>query len=261
MRDNGAFEIADMLRMNSSLKELNIEENSIGDKGVREIASALAESNRTLEVLHIGHSSIFILAATELSKALKINPFIRKLVLRKCSISGEICSILMEGVLYSSSLESLDLSGNSIGNSGAQSIANVLKTNEILRELDISANKIKLTGIRRIAESIRMSESIEKLALHSNLFNEEGIKVIVDALIENTSLIRLKLKLGSFSHIDLERLLLFKKSIAEEQERNSVLRKALRKFLLCACIKSCQRGEYILDQNILRSILFPMIFL
>jgi Ran GTPase-activating protein (RanGAP) involved in mRNA processing and transport len=250
LQDDGAFEIADMLTVNSTLKVLNLDENSIGDKGLRGIASALV-LNRALEVLEISNSSMFALAASELRKALKSNSTLKKLNLSNCSISDDICSTLMEGLLHNSALGCLDLSYNQIGNHGAQSIAKVLKFNEYLVDLFLGYNKIRLTGVRDIAKAIRKSESIEKIQLHSNLFDENGIDPILEALQENTSLKHIYL--GNFPNHCGDFIL------AEQFERNSMLRRKLRKFLVCAYSKCvCEKGGFILDQSILRSILFPM---
>jgi hypothetical protein len=167
----------------------------------------------------------------------------------------------MEGVLTNTSLESIDLSHNNIRNRGAQSIAKVLKKNEILTELFLANNNIRFTGIKHIANSISKSNSIQKLQIQSNLFGEEGVHVILGAVLENKSLVDVCLRsFDYFNYDDAAYCMRLEGTLAETLERNRVLRFASRKFFLCAYTKrACKNGGYILDHGILCSILFPMI--
>ena len=54
----GARKLAAALRRNAALTNLNVEGNGIGDAGVRAIAKALREENRTMKALGIEHETL-----------------------------------------------------------------------------------------------------------------------------------------------------------------------------------------------------------
>lgn len=70
--DKGAVAIANMLRVNTALTTLALDENEIGDVGLAAIAEAL-KVNTALKVLEIGSNRITSTGATAIAEALKTN--------------------------------------------------------------------------------------------------------------------------------------------------------------------------------------------
>src|SRR6185312_5439126 len=100
IRNSGAIILAKILKSNSSLNSLNLQENQIGATGAMALAKAL-ESNSSLISLNLWNNQIGDTGATALAKALESK----------------------------SSLTSLNLRGNQIGDKGATALAKVLESN------------------------------------------------------------------------------------------------------------------------------------
>lgn len=75
--DEGAKCLANMLRDNKTIKELNITDNNIGTEGVKYLANAL-KKNDTLEVLYLGYNNIGDEGAKCLADMLTVNKTLQK---------------------------------------------------------------------------------------------------------------------------------------------------------------------------------------
>jgi hypothetical protein len=114
--------------VNSTLQQLNMSANGIGDSGAAAVAEALMV-NFSLKKLDLGNIDLGDDGAEDIAKALKVN----------------------------SVLEELGLSSNGIGDSGAASIARALMRNTSLRQLDLCDNDIGDAGAAAIEESLELS--------------------------------------------------------------------------------------------------------
>ena len=109
----GAKWIAKSLKNNSSMKELNLQANDMGDDDAWWIADALGE-NKTLETLNLGSNAFGCGGASDIAADLRDN----------------------------TSLKTLDLTRNAIGRQGASELMDALDENSTLTRLGLSSNKI-----------------------------------------------------------------------------------------------------------------------
>jgi len=123
------------------LKEVNLNNKSIGDEGAKALANAL-RTNSTVTVLNLGDNSIGDEGAKALSNALLTNSTLTELDLSDSSIEDEGAKALADVLLTNSTLTELNLSTNCIGAEGAKALANALLTNSTLTELNLGANCI-----------------------------------------------------------------------------------------------------------------------
>ena len=108
-------------------------------------------------------------------------------------------------------LQQLDLGGNSIGEAGAQAIADALRENSTLQQLDLSDNgigspgsltpasqagsdsdsesdnEIEGAGARAIADALRQNSTLQQLELVGNDIQEAGKQAIKDILRSNVA--------------------------------------------------------------------------
>ena len=87
--NEGAGYLADMLRTNRSIKELHLSSNEIGNRGVEQLANALAYRNKTLKVLVLSFN-IFITDSciNDLMKIFKYNQTLERLSITDCNLSA-----------------------------------------------------------------------------------------------------------------------------------------------------------------------------
>jgi Ran GTPase-activating protein (RanGAP) involved in mRNA processing and transport len=144
----GASILADALRHNKYLEELNISHNSISDLGVRYLAFAINSS--VLKRIHLTNNAISDEGATYLAEMLRTNTNLLQLL----------------------------LNGNQIGNYGMNVLANTLTNcNTRLESLNLSANKdISDESIDSLVDMMEHNRSLKKLDLRYNNLSEDGEK-------------------------------------------------------------------------------------
>ena len=109
----GAKWIAKSLKNNSSIKELNLQANDMGDDDAWWIADAIG-ANKTLQMLNLGSNAFGDGGASDIAADLREN----------------------------TSLKTLDLTRNGIGRQGASELMDALDENSTLTRLGLSSNKI-----------------------------------------------------------------------------------------------------------------------
>ena len=122
-------------------------------------------------------------------QALAFNSTVLSLNLMKWKFTN----VLTRTLEVNTSLSSLDLRFNSIGNEGANSLAHALRVNTSLSSLDLSGNSIGYEGVNSLAQALRVNTSLSSLGLHENTIGNEGANSLAQALRVNTSLSSLHL--------------------------------------------------------------------
>ena len=147
--------IADIIKV-SHLEELKIVENSICESGITEIAAALAVNDR---IISLTFSSI--------------------------GLSDSDINVLMNTFNVHSTIESLDISTNKIGNNGALEVAKFLIRHKTLKVLNLSHNFIGLdeAGIKvYISLLFNFGVNISNKVQEMNFWDCSGIVALAAAL-------------------------------------------------------------------------------
>ncbi|XP_006000762.2 NACHT, LRR and PYD domains-containing protein 3-like [Latimeria chalumnae] len=186
-------DLSSAISKNSSLTELNLNKNRLGDSGVKLLLAALKEAACGLEKLGLGECDL------------------------RAGCCGEFSSIFSNG----SSLKDLDLSGNNLGDSEVKlllaalndpncklqklrlgkcdltaglcnELSSILIKNSSLKELDLSKNKLKDSGVKLLWAALKDSNcKIQKLELRDCDLTDDCYKDLASALRTNSSLIEL----------------------------------------------------------------------
>ncbi|XP_044166448.1 protein NLRC3-like [Acropora millepora] len=129
--------------------------------------------------------------------ALRVNTSLTSLNLGLNFIGDEGAHSISEALRVNTSLTSLVLSYNSIGKEGAHSLSEALRVNTSLTSLDLSDNSIGDEGAHSLSEALRVNTSLTSLYLASNSIHAEGAHSLSEALRVNTSLTSLYLSENS----------------------------------------------------------------
>ncbi|KAL0242426.1 hypothetical protein GEMRC1_004989 [Eukaryota sp. GEM-RC1] len=135
------------LKTNTTVTNVNLIYNSIGDEGVR----ALAE-------------------------ALKVNTTVTSVVLRDNSIGDEGAKALAEALKVNVTVTSVDLQDNSIGDEGAEALAEALKVNTTVTSVNLCDNCIGDEGARALAEALTVNTSVTSVNLADNSIEDGGAR-------------------------------------------------------------------------------------
>ena len=167
----GAQHLAQALRVNTSVKTLNLSYNPLGDEGAKALAEMLrgngTESggtvNTTLEHVDLCNCSIGPVGAQHLAQALRVNTSVKTLNLSYNPLGDEGAKALAE----------------MLGRNGAESSGTV---NTTLEHVDLSRCSIGPVGAQHLAQALCMNTSIRTLALSGNPLHAEGAKALAEML-------------------------------------------------------------------------------
>jgi len=144
-----ALETSAISDMITSLEEINIKNNKLGDDGAVILSKGIIKSY-TLRVLDITENNITATGATAIA----------------------------ESLLYNTSLEVLNMSNNAIGEDGAIQFGHAITNNKMLKHLHLGDCKITATGVTAIANGLLHNNSLKVLYLSNNAISLDGAAAI-----------------------------------------------------------------------------------
>ncbi|XP_051550939.1 protein NLRC5-like isoform X2 [Myxocyprinus asiaticus] len=166
LTDKSCSALSTVLRSETNLKELNMNNNNLQDSGVKLLCTGLESIKCKLEILRLS----------------------------KCKLTEESCSALA-AVLSSdsSSLRELDLSNNTLKDSGVKLLSVGLKSNCKLEILTFSDCSITEEGYKSLASALKSNPShLIELDLRGNDPGESGVKMLYDLLKDPNCKLKLR---------------------------------------------------------------------
>ncbi|KAI9325419.1 hypothetical protein DFJ73DRAFT_913631 [Zopfochytrium polystomum] len=100
-----------------------------------------------------------------------------------------------------STLQSIGLSWNAIGQEGAKALADALRTNTSLKSINLSSNSIGDEGGKALADALTVNSTLQSIDLSWNGIGQEGAKALAFALRTNTSLKIVDLRLNEMGPV------------------------------------------------------------
>ena len=189
LHDNpGVVHIAESLKHNHSLLEINLRRCGITEKGCKAIGDALMV-NRYLQVLDLYNNAISA-AVVHITKSLKHNHSLLEINLGNCGISEKGAKAICEALMVNRSLQVLDLEYNPIS-AGVVHIAESLKHNRSLLKINLGACGLTEKGAESLAISLKENNSLQTLILRGNYLSDRGDAHVADGLRHRNCLKRL----------------------------------------------------------------------
>ncbi len=191
-----ALEASNLEEFSIYATQLDLHDRCIGDVGVAAISEALGR-NRSLKSLSIAQNGVTSTGLKSITSMLDGNHNITSLDLHSNRINSEGVAVLATSHLTSPScdLETLILAGNhDIGNDGAKSIALSLCSNSSLKILGLQSCGIGGKGAERFATTLSQNHTLRELNLCGNVtIGDNAVELIARGLRENTALHKLDL--------------------------------------------------------------------
>ncbi|XP_065110722.1 NACHT, LRR and PYD domains-containing protein 3-like [Paramisgurnus dabryanus] len=192
--EKGCAALALALRSNPShLRELNLNNNKLGDLGMKLLAAGLEDPQCQLKKLQLFSCGITEEGCAALASALRSNPsHLRELNLSRNKPGDSGVQLLSTLGDPHCKLEKLDLFSCDITEEGCAALASGLRSNPShLRELDLRFNKPGDSGVKMISDVLKNPHcKLKKLKLWECNFGEEGCAALASALISNPSHLR-----------------------------------------------------------------------
>ena len=184
--------IAESLKHNHSLLEINLSNCDISEKECEAIGEALMV-NRSLQVLDLYDNPISA-GVEHIAESLKHNHSLLKVNLSRCDISEKGAKSLAISLKENNSLLTLILSRNYLSDGAAAHIADGLRHNDHLKKLDILGCSIGDQGMKSLGCALKMNSSLEDLNVTWNhSVTGVGLLALGESLKKNRGLKRLKL--------------------------------------------------------------------
>lgn len=159
----GVSYLANALSNNSTLTELILYNNRLGDKGVRLLAFELSINNRTLKKLNLGLNDLTDDGVQHLAQMLKTNRTLTHLWLHENHIADRGTQFLAAVLARQNwTLQFLALFSNkSLSDSSVTALADMLRLNQSLQELNIDHCSVTETGEAKLQEMIKSKKDFQ----------------------------------------------------------------------------------------------------
>lgn len=171
--------LAEMLRTNTTLLDLDLGDCELGMKSLVSITSALNESNKTLQALSLENPRLTTVQEEHVwhaARMLAANDSLRVMKMGKWFVRYTGCETLVAyGVCANATLEVLDLRCNKICEVAGKSIARILTENTTLRCLNLEENALACNGAEAIAAALPSCTSIVEIDLRCNGIGDRGL--------------------------------------------------------------------------------------
>jgi len=180
---------------NKNLRLLGLSETNLTASSAKKIATYL-ECNIGLTILDLSDNNLTDAGAGSIASVLPRNRYLQHLSLSKCGITDHVMKTIAwwiknsirrtGGILDDEAAQfysgndflSLFLDGNSIGDTGAELLANVLKKNHVLQHVSLSWNKISDVGAIKILEMLKENRALREVSLIENPISEPLLREI-----------------------------------------------------------------------------------
>ena len=197
----GVLRLAKALATNPSLRVLSIGFNMLGSAGAVAVTQAFATSkNSTLEALNLCSNGIGSdeHAFPALCEAFSQCTSLTKIGLACNEIGPDGIRLLLDAFSKLERLEVLDLFNTSMGDQGANHIAQYVKANRTVRTINIGWNKLTSEGAVMVCSALESNDKLESLRMSYNpAVGRKGAVAISSLLKSSTSIVSLDVRWNS----------------------------------------------------------------
>jgi len=216
----GALEVSWLLKQNQTLTVLDLVNCGILDDGIKALMDGL-RSNRAMKHVYLGTNGITAKGAVHVSEFLqdtKKKTSLHTLYLSCNRLGDEGARILGEGLRKDNSLQRLGLAANRIRAKGLKAIADAVRNHPTLKKLDVGyvkavkavaelGNRIEDDGAKILAELIKTNETLRSIDCIHNRITERGLTFLRESLEKNSSLTSLDcVQFGIYNELTYERI-------------------------------------------------------
>jgi Ran GTPase-activating protein (RanGAP) involved in mRNA processing and transport len=156
-----------------------------------EIVVEYAIKRKQCTELELGSNRIAFIGTWTLAEALMNNKTLKYICLWNNSLCDDSINYLVQALSNNNNtLAILNLGKNNITDIGAEELAKMLRTNQILTELYLGENQISNEGVRMLAHSIEnYNRTLERLSLLSNQSVSDGcVRHLLQMINRNNTL-------------------------------------------------------------------------
>ncbi|XP_030687399.1 leucine-rich repeat-containing protein 74A [Globicephala melas] len=202
----GTKAIAIALVSNTSVLTLELADNSITEEGILSLVEMLQE-NYYLQEMNISDNDLGLEGARILCEFLQNNTSsLFSLQLSGNNFKEEAAELFCQALSTNYRIKSLDLSHNQFSDKAGEYLGQMLALNVGLQSLDLSWNHLYIQGVVALCSGLRANVSLKKLDLSMNSFGNEGAAALGEVLRLNNSLAYLDLSSNNINNEGLSKI-------------------------------------------------------
>ncbi|XP_074086789.1 ribonuclease inhibitor isoform X2 [Macrotis lagotis] len=206
--------IPTLLRTKSTLTDLQLSDNHLGDEGMKLLCEGLLDPKCSLERLELEYCEFTSASCAALSSVLKAKGSLQELTLNNNELGEEGVVLLCQGLMDPNcQLQVLKIEGCGVTPANCKDLSTILQTKESLQELCLGENKvgdmglaalcqgilnpacklktlwlwecdITAEGCRVLAQVLKSKPCLKKLSLICNQLGDEGAELLCQALLD-----------------------------------------------------------------------------
>jgi Ran GTPase-activating protein (RanGAP) involved in mRNA processing and transport len=157
--------------------------------------------------LDVSYKKIGAEQAKQLAKELATNTTLKSLALHANCIGDDGAAAIAIALQASTSLEALNLGYNGICDVGMTAIAQTLTLNNSLKELRLGGNMIGTSGLRSLAFALKVNTGLTTLSIFNCSIDDKGAAILADVLKSNTTLATLYLFINKIGDVGAQAIL------------------------------------------------------
>ncbi|XP_032477642.1 leucine-rich repeat-containing protein 74A [Phocoena sinus] len=202
----GTKAIAIALVSNTTVLKLELADNCITEEGILSLVEMLQE-NYYLQEMNISDNDLGLEGARILSEFLQNNTSsLFTLQLSGNNFKEEAAELFCQALSTNYRIKSLDLSHNQFSDKAGEYLGQMLALNVGLQSLDLSWNHLYIQGVVALCSGLRANVSLKKLDLSMNSFGNEGAAALGEVLRLNNSLAYLDLSSNNINNEGLSKI-------------------------------------------------------
>ncbi|ELV12618.1 ribonuclease inhibitor [Tupaia chinensis] len=201
------------LRRMPTLRELHLNDNPLGDAGLRLLCEGLLDPQCHLEKLQLEYCNLTAASCEALAAVLWAKPGFKELMvsnngigeagvrvlcqglrdsacqletlkLENCGVTPANCKDLC-GIVAEASLQEVDLGSNDLGDAGiAELCPGLLRPSSRVKTLWLWECGITAEGCRHLCQVLRAKGSLKELSLAGNELGDEGARLLCESLLD-----------------------------------------------------------------------------
>eukprot|EP00668_Euglena_longa_P029064 GGOE01036403.1.p1 GENE.GGOE01036403.1~~GGOE01036403.1.p1 ORF type:complete len:423 (+),score=128.00 GGOE01036403.1:25-1269(+) len=193
--DKGAIALAEALKVNTTVVELSVVDNWITPVGAQPLIEAiktspciakvdLSENRLGYRASVVGGPSI----GDSLKDLIVQNSTIRSIALRSNKLGDGDVTQVADGLCENFTLHRIDLSYNELGPRAGEAIASMLSTNGDLAELNLDWNQFRQDGAMKVLDGLKQNNVLKRISLAWTGMTDRCGVALGEILTNNTSL-------------------------------------------------------------------------
>ncbi|XP_072892011.1 NACHT, LRR and PYD domains-containing protein 3-like [Hemitrygon akajei] len=177
LTDSGAEDLVSALSTITSLTELNLSENELGNSGVKQVSAVLRNTECKIQTVRLFSVGLTDSGAEDLVSALITTRSLTDLDLSVNKLGDSGVKLVSEALKNPEcKIQKLWLSGVRLTDSGVEDLVSAIITNGLLTRLNLGSNWLTDRSVPALRRLILAVPSLERIVLVKNRFSQTGEK-------------------------------------------------------------------------------------